>query len=67
MSFASTQRLTTAGAKEMLAVAIGKAEQIGIAVTVAIVDSGGHMLVLERMDGGRFHTVHSAAHRRSLG
>ncbi|MCZ6845685.1 MAG: heme-binding protein, partial [Alphaproteobacteria bacterium] len=29
-------------------------------VTVAIVDSGGHMLVLERMDGGRFHTVHSS-------
>ena len=27
---------------------------------VAIVDAGGHMLVLERMDGGRFHTVHSS-------
>ena len=60
MSFASTQRLTTAGAKEMLAAAITKAEEIGIPVTVAIVDSGGHMLVLERMDGGRFHTVHSS-------
>ncbi len=60
MSFASTQRLTTAGAKEMLAAATTKAEDIGIAVTVAIVDSGGHMLVLERMDGGRFHTVHSS-------
>ncbi len=60
MSFASTQRLTTPGAKEMLAAAIAKAEEIGIAVTVAIVDAGGHMLVLERMDGGRFHTVHSS-------
>ena len=60
MSFASTQRLTTAGAKEMLAAAIAKSEDIGIAVTVAIVDGGGHMLVLERMDGGRFHTVHSS-------
>lgn len=59
-SFASTQRLTTAGAKQMLAAAIAKAEDIGIAVTVAIVDAGGHMLVLERMDGGRFHTVHSS-------
>ena len=39
MSFASTQRLTTAGAKEMLAAAIAKAEDIGIAVTVAIVDA----------------------------
>ena len=44
----------------MLAAAIAKAEEFGIAVTVAIVDAGGHMLVLERMDGGRFHTVHSS-------
>ncbi len=60
MPFAVSQRLTTGGAKSMLAAAIAKAEEFGIAVTVAIVDAGGHMLVLERMDGGRFHTVHSA-------
>ena len=60
MPFAPTQRLTTGGAKSMLAAAIAKAEEFGIAVTVAIVDAGGHMLVLERMDGGRFHTVHSS-------
>ena len=60
MPFATTQRLTTGGAKTMLAAAIAKADEFGIAVTVAIVDSGGHMLVLERMDGGRFHTVHSS-------
>ena len=60
MPFTTTQRLTTNGAKIMLAAATSKAEDYGIAVTVAIVDSGGHMLVLERMDGGRFHTVHSS-------
>ena len=60
MSFTMIQRLTTSGAKTMMTAAINKAEEFGIAVTVAIVDSGGHMLVLERMDGGRFHTVHSA-------
>ena len=60
MPFATTQRLTTGGAKSMLAAAIAKAEEFGIAVTVAIVDAGGHMLVLERMDGGRFHTVRSS-------
>ncbi len=60
MPFAASQRLTTGGAKSMLAAAIAKAEDFGIAVTVAIVDAGGHMLVLERMDGGRFHTVHSS-------
>ena len=60
MSFATIKRLTTSGAKAMLAAATAKAEEFGIAVTVAIVDAGGHMLVLERMDGGRFHTVHSS-------
>ena len=25
-----------------------------------IADAGGHLIALERMDGGRFHTVHSA-------
>ena len=60
MPFTTTQRLTSGGAKTMLAAAIGKAEEFGIAVTVAIVDAGGHLLSLERMDGGRFHTVHSS-------
>ncbi len=60
MSFATIKRLTTSGAKAMLAAATAKAEVFGIAVTVAIVDAGGHMLVLERMDGGRFHTVYSS-------
>jgi uncharacterized protein GlcG (DUF336 family) len=60
MAFAETRRLTTPGAKSMLAAAIAKAEEFGIAVTVAIVDAGGHLLVLERMDGGRFHTIHSS-------
>jgi len=60
MSFATSKRLTTDGAKTMLAAAIAKAEEFGIAATVAIVDAGGHLLVLERMDGGRFHTIHSS-------
>ena len=40
--------------------AIAKARDAGIAISVAIADAGGHLLVLERMDGGRFHTVHSS-------
>lgn len=60
MPFADSKRLTTAGAKTMMAAAIAQAETIGIAATVAIVDSGGHIVLLERMDGGRFHTVHSS-------
>lgn len=60
MFFTAAQRLTSAGARAMLHAAVAEAERDGIAVTVAIVDAGGHLLVLERMDGGRFHTVHSA-------
>jgi len=40
--------------------ALARAAEFGITVTVAIVDDGGHLLMLERMEGGRFHTVHSA-------
>ena len=60
MYVANTKRLTHAGAKKMAATAIAKASAAGAAVSVAIADAGGHVIVIERMDGGRFHTVHSA-------
>ena len=60
MSFEITKRLTNAGAKKMMVAAIRKSEELNISTTIAIVDSGGHMILLERMDGGRFHTVHSS-------
>ena len=60
MYVADSKRLTHAGAKKMMATAIGAAEQAGVAISVAIADAGGHLILLERMDGGRFHTVHSA-------
>src|SRR5260221_5010284 len=60
MYIADAKRLTAAGAKKIMASAIGKAQEAGVAVSVAIVDAGGHIILVERMDGGRFHTVHSA-------
>jgi len=60
LSFADMKALTNAGAKSMMVAAIKKSEEIGIPTTIAIVDAGGHMMLLERMDGGRFHTVHSS-------
>jgi len=60
MFVTGSKRLTNAGARAMLSAAIVKAREAGIEVSVAIVDAGGHLLLLERMDGGRFHTVHSA-------
>jgi len=60
MYVANSKRLTHAGARKIAETAIGKAQQAGIAISVAIADSGGHLIVLERMDGGRFHSLHSA-------
>src|SRR5713226_2031727 len=60
MYVADTKRLTHDGAKTMMATAIGKAREAGIAIAAAITDAGGHLILLERMDGGRFHAVHSA-------
>lgn len=60
MYFASSKRLTLAGARKMMGTAIELAERDGIPITVAIADAGGNLIMLERMDGGRFHTVHSS-------
>src|SRR5437762_12724421 len=60
MELADSKRRTAGGARKMMAAAIARAQEAGIAVTVAIADAGGHLLLLERMEGGRFHTVHSA-------
>src|ERR1700752_5062342 len=59
MYVAESKRLTHHGAKKIMTAAVDMASQAGIAISCAIVDAGGHMILLERMDGGRFHTVHS--------
>lgn len=60
MYVTNSKRLTNDGAKKMMASAIAKAKEAGIAVSIAITDAGGHLILLERMEGGRFHSVHSA-------
>jgi glc operon protein GlcG len=60
MNIADGKRLTTEGARKIKNAAVKAAEKAGIPITVAVVDGGGHLLVLERMDGGKFHSVHSA-------
>jgi glc operon protein GlcG len=60
MFVAPARRLTLAGAREMMKTAMQIAERERIAISVAITDAGGHLLMFERMDGGRFHTVHSS-------
>ena len=59
MYVAESKRLTHQGAKKIMTTAVEMANHASIAISCAIVDAGGHMILLERMDGGRFHTVHS--------
>ncbi len=60
MYIADTKRLTHEGAKKMVATAFALAREAKIAISCAVADAGGHIVVLERMDGGKFHTVHSS-------
>lgn len=60
MYVADGKRLTAAGARKAVDTAIARAKEANIAITVAVVDAGGHLMLLERMEGGKFHTVHSA-------
>src|SRR5260221_14596660 len=59
MYVAESKRLTHEGAKKIMATAVDMAHQAAIAISGSIVGAGGHIILLERMDGGRFHTVHS--------
>ncbi len=49
----SRLKLERKDARRMAAAALARAEEIGVAETVCIVDEGGHPLLLERMDGAR--------------
>src|SRR5438309_9431665 len=60
MYVADSKRLTHTGAKKIADTAVAKARQAGVAISVAVADAGGHLIALERMDGGRFHSLHSA-------
>ena len=53
MSF-QQPNMTNEGAKKMMDAAISKAEEIGIPATVAIVDAGGHMILLSAWMGAGF-------------
>ena len=57
---ANSKRLTLTGAKKMMESVTAGAEKAGHAVAAAIVDAGGHAVLVQRMDGGRFHTLHSS-------
>jgi glc operon protein GlcG len=67
--------LTGKGAHQIMDAALAKARELGVDVMVAIVDAGGHLLLLERMERSPFHTIHfcsakpvcAASNRRPTG
>ena len=60
MYVAESKRLTLAGARKMMETATAIAERERISISVAIADAGGHLMLFQRMDGGRIHPVHSS-------
>lgn len=68
-----TIQLELAEAQVLLAAAKAKSAEIGVAETIAVVDAGGYLVALERMDGARItgpeiataKAFTAAGHRRS--
>ena len=61
MYVTTTRRLTHEGARKMIAVAIEQAQAAKIAISCCVVDAGGQVVALDRMDGAPFHTIHSCS------
>ena len=59
MYVAESKRLTHQGAKKIMAPAVDMTKEAGSAIACALGDAGGPGILLDRLDGGRFHTVHS--------
>ena len=47
MYVANSKRLTTDGARKMMTTAVDKAKEAGVAVSIAITDAGGHLILFE--------------------
>ena len=45
----------------MIAFAVEQARAANIAISGCVVDAGGQVVALDRMDGGPFHTIHSCS------
>ena len=55
-----TRRLTNETAKKMMTTALAIADTAGVSVSIAIVDAGGYLIMMERMEGDVFGSVKSA-------
>ena len=61
MYVTTAKRLTHEGARKIMAVAIEQAREAKISISCCVVDAGGQVVALDRMDGAPFHTIHSCS------
>ena len=61
MYVTTARRLTYEGARKIMAVAIEQARAAKISISCCVVDAGGQVVALDRMDGAPFHTIHSCS------
>ena len=61
MFVATAKRLTHEGARKIIATAIEQARTAKISISCCVVDAGGQVVALDRMDGAPFHTIHSCS------
>ena len=59
----SVQTLTLADARQLIAAAEAKAQQIGVPYNVAVVDAGGNLIAHVRMDGAWLGSIDIAIHK----
>lgn len=57
MDTVQSLKLSQAGARRVLDQALAHAEEMGVRVTVAVVDDAGHLLSFARMDGVELYTI----------
>ncbi len=57
---APTMKLTCEGAQKLLAAAVAKAREMNVPQCICIVDTGGHLLTMARMDGAFALSVDTA-------
>jgi glc operon protein GlcG len=51
MTIKSAAHLTLSASDKLIRAALSRAETMGVAIAVAVVDAGGHLLSFARMDG----------------
>ena len=52
--FVATHRITHEACRKMLDAGVARANELGVAVSLAVVDDGGTLIAFLRMDGARF-------------